>query len=82
MNKPFVKYFVDIGLAISFVLVFITGIVKMPWLVRFFIESGWPMLTLAIIHDWSGLFMGILVLIHLILNWDFITAMTKRLFTR
>jgi len=79
-KKTVINYWIDVGLLISFVLVFITGIVKWPSLVR---NSGFirslPLKSLSILHDWSGLIMGLLVIIHLILHWRWMVMMTKRL---
>jgi hypothetical protein len=77
MNKAKLNYFVDMLLAVAFVLVAITGILKFP---------GWfgylqlPWRTLSKIHDWSGIAMAVLVLIHLILHWNWIVSMTKSIF--
>lgn len=82
MARRTINYWIDAGLLISFLLVFITGLVKFPGLARNFgfiyrIVSG---RTISRIHDWSGLFMGVLVLAHLILHLRWIVAMTGRLF--
>lgn len=37
---------------------------------------------ISILHDWSGVVMAILVLAHLILNWDWIMSMTKGFFEK
>ena len=79
MNKIKVNYWIDVCLAITFLLVFITGIFKWPGLItKFGISySDLPMRTFTFIHDWSGLIMGLLVLIHLILHWNWIVSVTK-----
>ncbi len=77
MNKGKQLYWVDVGLAISFILCFITGIFKWPTLYKYFFS--WPMKQISIIHDWSGLIMGLLVLIHLIQHWKWIVVMTKKM---
>ena len=79
MKKVHIKYFVDLALAISFILVFITGIIKFPRLLfKLGINSrDLPFRTISTIHDYSGILMGIFVLIHIILNWKWITSMTK-----
>lgn len=84
MDKIKIKYFLDIGLAISFFLSLITGIIKFPGLSKYFLPvyrviSGYYM---SKIHDWSGIVMGILVFVHLLLNLKWIIAVTKSFFKK
>jgi cytochrome b subunit of formate dehydrogenase len=82
MNRSILNYFIDIGLAITFFAVFITGILKFRELAQLFGYNTvvLPVKELSTIHDWSGLIMGILVLIHLILHWNWLKCMTKGFF--
>ena len=41
-----------------------------------------PLKQISIVHDYAGLIMGSLVLVHLILHWKWIVVMTKNLFKR
>jgi len=68
MNKSKLLYWTDVGMGLSFLVVFITGIIKLehPREVMF-------------LHDWSGVLMGIFVLLHLILHLKWIFVMTKGL---
>jgi hypothetical protein len=79
LNRQFVKYFISIGLLISSFLVGVTGIFKYPGILleleQYFQLSG----IFTTIHDWSGLVMGILVLIHLMLNWRWLVGFTRRI---
>lgn len=84
MTKAKINYWVDVGLAISFIAVSVTGVLKlrrvMGWL-------GWqwqdPLVqTLSKIHDWSGIVMVLLVLVHLVLHWDWIVRVTKCVFDK
>jgi len=82
MNRRTINYWIDVGLLISFLLVFITGLAKFPILTRYFafmygVISGRAMTR---IHDLSGLLMGVLVFAHLILHFRWFVAMTGRLF--
>ena len=81
MDKNKAKYFIDIGLLVSFLIALVTGIVKFrKFLGIFGISLNYaemPMSVISAWHDWSGLAIGILVLAHLILNFDWIIAMTK-----
>jgi hypothetical protein len=82
MNKLKLNYWIDVGLATTFVAVFITGIIKWPGQIRLFGIShrNLPMINITLIHDWSGLIMGILVFIHLVLHWNWIVCVTKKIF--
>ena len=86
IEKIKVKYFVDIGLLISFLLVVITGIIKFGKLLGFFginpDYANLPMSRISAIHDWSGIVLAVLVLIHLILNFDWIISTTKCFFEK
>jgi hypothetical protein len=78
MNRAKLNYFVDLGLFISFILVALTGIIKFP-LFGLRKVYFWNM---HIIHDWSGIILTCLVLIHLILHWNWIVSMTKSFFRK
>ena len=82
MNKSLANYIIDISMGIAFIVSFITGILKWPGLLRFLhLNSGnLPMLQITIIHDWSGLIMGILALAHIVLHWSWIVCITKSYF--
>ena len=84
MNKAITKYWVDVGLLISFLLTGLTGIFKFPG-VREHLASLYkliPRAKMSSIHDWSGIVLVILVGIHLILNWQWIVTMTKNIFRK
>ena len=69
MDKLKINYWIDIGLAISFFVCFITGLVKLPMLNRLF---GLLPGELTVVHDLSGVMLGVLVFIHLVLHWRWI----------
>jgi hypothetical protein len=81
MRRAHLKYGIDIGLIITFILCFFTGIVKMPALLeitgltRHVIRFKY----ITMVHDASGVALGLLVLAHLALNWGWIVAMTRQL---
>ncbi len=81
VKKPIVNYLVDLGMAVSFILVFITGIIKFPGLIpRLRLRyASFDMRLMTDLHDWSGLLMGAFVLLHLILHRRWIVCMTKNL---
>ena len=83
MNKTKLNYWIDIGLAISFLICFITGLIKWPGLIKLIGTSTYKILyvkNISLLHDWSGLIMGILVLTHLVLHWKWIVSVTKSTF--
>lgn len=77
MEKNIQKYWVNIGLTISFFLAAVTGVLKMPILFRQF-KFVLPYNEMSFIHDWSGIVMTLLVLVHLVQNWKWMVCMTKK----
>jgi hypothetical protein len=84
MDRSWVNYWIDFGLLASFLLAGITGIAKWPKLLPFFgiSYSQVPIAFISNLHDWSGLVMVVLVIVHLILHWRWLVAMTKRIWVR
>ncbi len=83
MNKTILNYWIDVGLAISFFICFITGLIKWPGLIRLIGVSAYRTLSfdnISMLHDLSGLVMGLLVIIHLVLHWSWIVSITKSIF--
>lgn len=85
MNKGKINYWIDIGLAFSFFTCFITGLIKWPGLIKIIGTDAYRILhiqNISRLHDWSGLIMGVLVIVHLVLHWTWIVSMTKNLFRK
>jgi len=82
LGKKYVNYFIDLGMLISFIIVFITGVLKFP---AFMLISG-NFYTISeeifILHDWFGLLMTVLTLTHVIIHWKWIVRMTKKIFRK
>jgi hypothetical protein len=81
-GKSRLNYFIDCGLIITFLLSFITGVIKFPEWTRFF-SNVYLVISASLlsqIHDYSGIAMSLLVLAHLVLHWRWIVAMTKSTF--
>lgn len=80
MRRVFLKYLIDLGMLVTFILCFITGIIKFPGFLRFIgaTRHVLPMRDLTLIHDWSGVALGLLVLAHLVLNLSWIMTMTRQ----
>jgi hypothetical protein len=81
-KKTTLNYFVDLGMLISFLMVFITGIIKLPSILTsneiLFNNSA----ELLIIHDWSGLVLEFMVFSHILLHWKWIVLTTKKVIGR
>jgi hypothetical protein len=80
METKMLKWSVDLALAIMFAVCFVTGLLKFPLLLQ---ATGiyrlvLPSALISDLHDWSGLFLGFFVLVHLSLNRIWIIAMTKK----
>jgi hypothetical protein len=75
MDRLKLNYWIDILLTFSFLIVMITGIIKIPVLNLVSRNS-----ILTPIHDLSGIIMSVLVIIHLVLHWKWLVVMTKKMF--
>jgi len=83
MNRAKLSYVIDAFIGISFLVCGITGILKIPLLIRTFaLNQTLPYKTISIIHDWSGALMVFFALTHVIMHWRWIVAMTKNLFRK
>lgn len=88
MNRAKLNFFVDFLAFLSFFVTAITGLI-----VFFFIPSGVrqgryieflgvPKYLWSQIHNYAGLVMILLVLVHLILHWGWIRSMTLAFFKK
>jgi quinol-cytochrome oxidoreductase complex cytochrome b subunit len=89
MEKARWNYWVDIALLIAFIILAVSGLVLF-----FAFTSGSPGVGRSVTfmgtskgdwqpwHSYAGLSMVILVLVHLILNFGFLTSMTKIIFKK
>ncbi|MBT3407914.1 DUF4405 domain-containing protein [Candidatus Woesearchaeota archaeon] len=85
MNRTKLNYFIDVGLAISFFICFFTGLIKWPGLVNLIGVPAYKFLyfnKISVLHDRSGLIMGLLVIVHLALHWKWIVCVTKSFFKK
>ena len=87
MNRAKLNYLVDFSMFISFLVTAITGLI-----LKFFLSSGkrsgqneflgiikgnWEL-----VHDWIGILLIFIVIIHIVLHWNWIVSMTRGLFKR
>ena len=81
MEKRVAKYLIDVGLLISGALCAVTGIIKLPLVLRF-VNTGnviLPIRQLTRIHDLSGVIFVLLIIAHLTFNWRWMVGMTRTL---
>ena len=83
-RRAVVKYCIDLGLFISAAVCIVTGIVKFPELTRYIALSGLvlPFNEISFAHDWSGIILLVLVVVHVAFNWRWMTEMTRTLFRK
>ena len=81
MNMQLAKWCIDVTMAIVFIICFITGLFKFTVLMRMLGLTGlvFPLALMSDIHDWSGVVLGLLVAIHLIINRRWIITVTKKI---
>lgn len=66
------------GMAIAFLLCAVTGLLKWPGLMS---ALGWRHSSpgiLTLVHDWSGLALCVLVLVHVAMHWRWLVTMTRK----
>jgi hypothetical protein len=80
-QKSKLKYLIDMGLLVTFSMVFITGLIKFPGLLVAFgtTPREVPMYELSLIHDYAAVIMGFLILGHLLLNLKWLKNMTVKM---
>jgi hypothetical protein len=81
MLMQIVRWGVDVTMGIVFLICFVTGIFKFTLLMRMLGLTGlvFPLALLSDIHDWSGVVLGFLVAVHLILNRRWIFGVTRKI---
>lgn len=81
MEKRMAKYLIDVGMLVSGGLCAITGIIKLPGLLRYFDLRSviLPAYKITMIHDMTGVIFVILVIAHLVFNWRWLAGMTQTL---
>jgi hypothetical protein len=82
MNPLKINYITDAGLAIAFVIICLTGLLKfkifLNWLNLSYGTSNFRILSF--VHDWSGIVLLALIAAHLVLHWRWIVSATKAIF--
>lgn len=86
MPKPKVNYIIDVIMVLLFLGVAKSGIVLYFFLPAGQRRGGWQTFfgltkhTWSAIHNWCGLLLIALILVHIILHWKWILEMTKNIF--
>ena len=83
-KRNIINYSVDIVLGILFFLIFITGIIKFPGVISFFGKNPrtFPLYEVSTIHDWSGLLAIGLLIVHVVLHFQWIVSTLKAFFKK
>jgi hypothetical protein len=86
MNLPKINYIIDALMVVSFAVTAVTGLI-----IFFFIPGGVPQGryqefigilkgTWTAVHNWAGIVMVLLVVLHFLLHWKWVVSTTKNLF--
>ena len=81
MNMQLVQWSVDITMGITFLICFVTGLFKFTLFMRLLglTDLVLPLALMSDMHDWSGIALGFLVAIHLMINRRWIITTTKKI---
>jgi len=84
MKRNMLLYIVDVLLFIFSIIVVISGVIKFPGLLPLLNIDPFslPQAEITFLHDWIGIVLTVLTLVHIILNWKWIKAMSKKLLNR
>lgn len=76
MKKSDLNYIINVLAFFAIIIVGVTGILKFPNLAQFLGIHPLP-IWLHPIHDWAGLSLALLMLLHIILHWRWLISMTR-----
>lgn len=81
MKRTDILYIINVLLLVFSLIVMITGIIKFPGLLQFININPFslPQAFYTALHDWLGLAIVGLTLLHVILHWNWLSAMTKKI---
>ena len=81
LNQQIVRWYIDMGLLVAFVVCVVTGILKFTSLMRMLGLTGlvFPLAFFSDLHDWSGIVLIVLVGVHLFVNRAWIVYVTKKI---
>jgi hypothetical protein len=78
MERPKLLFIVDACLGLAFLSVALTGILKSRFM--FSLTRTLPWYIITPVHDWSGIALVVCAILHIVLHWQWIVAMTKKYF--
>ena len=78
-RRTCIRYCIDIGLVVSAVLCIATGIIKFPELTSTINRTGLvlPFNLITYVHDWSGVVLAVLIVIHLVFGWPWLAGISR-----
>jgi hypothetical protein len=81
MKRNVLLYIVDVLLFFFSIIVVVSGVIKFPGLLQLLNIDPFslPQAEITFLHDWIGVFLTVLTLVHIVLNWKWIRAMSKKL---
>jgi hypothetical protein len=81
MVRLMLKWGNDVALALTFLVTFVTGLIKWTVLMRTFGMTGLvlPLALVSDIHDRAGVLLGVFVATHLFINRSWIIATTRKI---
>lgn len=79
MKKATINYWIDVGLFVGLVDLVISGFVMKFGTGDFFDLVGVQYTTWLLFHDWGAYFFTVCSVLHIILHWQWIVCMTKRM---
>jgi len=88
MEKTELNYIVDFSMAVLFTITAIAGLILFFFLPGGIRQGGYQEFlgiskqAWTLVHNFSGVILLILVLMHLALHWNWILRMTKRIFKK
>ena len=71
------NYVTSVALLITLIIVVVTGVLKFPGLLTTLGMSPFLPPYVTTLHDWSGITMAFFIILHLLLNWRWLTTMTR-----
>jgi len=84
MRRNVLLYIVDVFLFIFSLIVVVSGVIKFPGLLTLLkIDPFYiPQSEITFLHDWIGIALTALTIVHIFLNWKWILAMSKKLISK
>lgn len=77
MDKCKINYFVDALLLLAGLISGVTGVMKLDLLIPLNLFQYLDYKLFSFVHDWSGVIFVVLILVHVIMHFDWFFSMTK-----